>query len=355
MKLDLTMPEERLEGSVGGGQDNYPYVYGMVSGMYSKFLSKKDFEVLAMAVNIGEVIASLEKTDYNSEMEKIPKAFSDLDLETAMRKNFMRVYQEIADSLPEEDRKMLSEIILGEADLRNLKTILRSIQHSLSPLEIKLMLQAGGISSEALERLINSRTVEEFTSDLQNVDDVYYAHKDKLDNALGDYKKTGSIMQIEMALDKILIDRWLSNIPLTNYVQLKIDLANIMNLFRCRLAGMQYEKHILPSGLHLGEKFLRSLETLPVNEILASLLNTPYGPSLSKTTTPGDVNLLKIEQTLEEFTQKEVNVKAMLNPLSIWSVVHFMQLKQKEVRDIRVVLLLKAHNYPPEKIKKILS
>ncbi|MFH1125614.1 MAG: V-type ATPase subunit [Candidatus Altiarchaeota archaeon] len=333
------------------GLESYAYTYGMISGMHSKFLDSKDFEVLALAVSVEEVIASLEKTDYSHELSRITEELSDLELENALNKNFIRVYNSIADSLPEEDREMLGNVVFGESDLANLKTILRGVRNSLGSMEVRMMLQPGSMDAELIERLLSSETVEEFTSRIPYLGDEY---EKALGDAVDEYKKSGSVLGIEIALDKLMVKSWTSNKILSDYVKMRIDSINILNLFRCRSADIPYNRHIIPDGMHLSEKFLRSLDLLSVSESLSSLENTPYGRALSKFN-PAEIDLLKMERALDEFMTEDVSSRAMLNPLTIWPVLAFIQLKKKEVKDLRVVILLKAHNYPSEKIRRMLS
>jgi len=346
MKAELSKPED-----VEGG---YSYTYGLVSGLHSKFLGKKEFEVLALSVNVDEVLASLEKTDYNPEIEKIQQSFTDADLERAMNKNFMRVYREVLDSMPERDQSMFGEIVLGEADLSNLKTIMRGLHGSLAPAKIKLMIRPGSIEQAVISRLADSASMEDF---LEAFLDVGYFEENQLNaikKSAEEYKKTGKTAAIEMAVDNAMAGRWLSNTLLGDYVRMKVDALNIVNLFRCRMSGIKFGRHMLEPGMHLQKHFLNILETLPVNEILSSLANTPYGQTLSKNISPGRVDLLKMERVLDEFILEDVKYRAMLDPISVWSVLAFMKQKEREVRNVRIILTLKSHNYPSEKIRNAL-
>ncbi|MBM3309338.1 MAG: hypothetical protein FJY77_03705 [Candidatus Altiarchaeales archaeon] len=340
--------------SLSGGdlalQDHvaYSYVYGMVCGMQSRFLGKKDFETFSSAHNLNELTALLAKTDYSTEVEKLSAEPSDLEIETSVGGHFLRVYEEVASSVPAEDREVLDDLILGETDLRNVKAVVRGIHHSLRPGEIRLMVLPGRKSADVVEKMVSSKTVEEAISYLG--DEVEMG----LEGALGDYKKSGSILPIEMALDRLLVERWLSNTSLLEYAKLKIDLLNILNVFRCRMAEIPFRRYMMPNGLNLDDRYLTAFEGMPPEEISSALAATPYS-ELSRKFPHSRVDLLKLEASMEKLLQNEVDIKSTVNPLSIWSVAGFLSLKQREVNKVRLLMLLKKHNFPAEKMKSVLT
>jgi len=210
------------------------------------------------------------------------------------------------------------------------------------------MVLPGRKSADVVEKMVSSKTVEEAISYLG--DEVEMG----LEGALGDYKKSGSILPIEMALDRLLVERWLSNTSLLEYAKLKIDLLNILNVFRCRMAEIPFRRYMMPNGLNLDDRYLTAFEGMPPEEISSALAATPYS-ELSRKFPHSRVDLLKLEASMEKLLQNEVDIKSTVNPLSIWSVAGFLSLKQREVNKVRLLMLLKKHNFPAEKMKSVLT
>ena len=347
MTINLYASEVSIERQDSG----YAYAYGMVSGMHPRILSRKDIDSMINMENIQEVLNSLRKTDYAREIEETPKEFSDKDLDKAACGNFMRAFKTIADSIPEEDRASFSLMVLGEADLNNMKTIMRGLKARAGKEEVRMMLRQGSIPTEDLELLIGQNSVEELVSKIMRLE-VWPT--EGLENALIEFKKSESLIPLEMALDRMLIERWLSNKPLQDYVKMRIDLTNMLNLFRCKTAGIKYENYIIQDGLHLSKKVLEEISEASGDDMVKALSGTPYGGAIEKAVSNG-ISLLRIENSLEEFLQEEVAMKAMLNPLSIWPALALMQLKQRENRNVRMMLLMKAHNKSSEAVRNAMD
>ncbi|MDD5112091.1 MAG: V-type ATPase subunit [Candidatus Altiarchaeota archaeon] len=344
MNLDMLLSRGRPE--------SYAYMYGMLSGMNARLLGRAELESVASAGGVADAIASLEKTDYSAEVASLSPALSDSDVERAIERHFMRVYGEILAALPEDDRQAFDSVILGEADLKNIKTILRGLHRSIPQSEIKLMLLSGGVPAGITDRMAGAAGIDGAMTFLSAFwDDL----PRELDGGLAGYRKTGRLVPLEMALDRSFMERWLSRKPLEDYVKMKIDSLNVLNLFRCRLEGMPYARHIIPGGLHLSIQTLMGLETLPPGDIAASLAATPYGGRLTQASARGSISVALVEQALEDSLEDETGLMAMVRPLSVWSALAFLQRKQRESRQVRAALLLSGRPRRKDAARKIIG
>jgi V/A-type H+-transporting ATPase subunit C len=335
------------------GQDEcYSQAYATVSAMQTRILKPEDLEPAVLAGDMKEAVAFFDNTKYAQELSSAGWHDDCGEIERALERHFLRAYREATDAVPDADRKSLDGIILGEYDLKNLKSILRRVKNPAIPFETKPMLYFGTIDKGVMEKMAQS-------GDAGNAFSIITAALDdtsgRLEQAGTEYHKTHSILPLEMALDRMFVDRLPCSGRLAGYAKTRIDVTNLINLFRCRIHRMDYGKHAIPQGMHLDERLLKILAETPASEIPSHLEATPYGPAVRKAThAGGEVDLQALERELDDFTTEEVAVNAIISPLSVWPVVQFINLKQRELRNVKTVLLLKAYGSTPEGIKKLL-
>lgn len=329
----------------------YAYPYGRVSGMHQKLLSSRDFETFARARSVSEIIASLDGTEYETELRDVGTAARASDVESALMRHFMRTYSEIASLIPKKDRILLGTLILGEFDVRNLKTILRGIHVSLPGDEIqKLLLPVGNIKFEKLIELSKSKDMADFAS---RIGEPYECVLRDASFPEGQ----GNLASIEMSLDNLLITQWsnLASKDLRDYVDLRIDIMNITNIIRCKVAGIPPEKYILLGGT-FSEGQLGEMSSENISGVLAILDNTAYGKIVREAMSyyEDTGSLLRLEQRLNAFVSGRIKDWSLARPLGICSIIGFIDLKLKEIKNLRTIITTKERDFDPERIKSLL-
>jgi vacuolar-type H+-ATPase subunit C/Vma6 len=118
---------------------------------------------------------------------------------------------------------------------------------------------------------------------------------------------------------------------------------------------MSMQDYLVWDGLYLNVRKLRMMadSASSVSEILA---DTPYAAMLKKSEgTSGDVYFTDLEGGLRKFISDEAAGRSMRSPLSVYSVLHFLELKAKEYRAVRAMVLGKHAGMPPEDLRRMLS
>jgi len=337
--------------------EHYAYAYGVVCGKYSKLFDYRVMENFIEARGISEILASLEATEYEKDIRgDLRKEATTKPLELALKKHFMRIYDEIALTMPENDRKLLDTIISEELNVRNLKIILRAI-HSGMPHE-RLMQLVGPSrkdDTELFQNLSKSGSIEEFISGLRNTP----YHKALL-NEVGAYNEFGNLLPLEAALDKVLIEKWeehmIDNNDIKTFVGAKIDRINIKNVIKCNIYGIPLQEHVFDGGLQLSKMTFDPMAGAGIDEMSRLVERTIYGNVVREaieeykktgSLTHLDVGLEKIVMSLLEHSSK-------FNPLSIGSVISFLNLKAKEVNNLITIVICKSYDIPPKEIKELM-
>lgn len=342
---------------VMGDVGEYAYTYGVVCAKYSKLFDYRVMENFIEARSISEIMASLESTDYEKDIRgDLRNETSTGPLEFALKKHFMRIYDEIAATMPKKDRKLLDAIIPEELNVRNLKIILRAI-HTNMPQERLMQLVGPSRKDDAkfIQKLSESKSIEEFISGLRET-----PYQEALSNKVDAYNEFGHLLPLEAALDKVLIDKWneqiAKNEEIENFVGAKIDLINIKNVIKCRIYGIPLQDHVFDGGLYLSKMVLGPMAGVDIEEMGEMMGHTIYGKVVRESIEEYKKNgsLMHLELGLEKIIMSILENASKFNPLGIGSIISFINLKEKEVKNLTTIVICKSYDIPPKEIKELM-
>ncbi len=110
---------------------NYPYVTARVKGKKKNLLGPEAYPKL-MKMKPSQIARLLGETTYREEMLALASHYSGSDLiEKALNMNLARVYRDIL-SFSKGDLKHMVEEYLDIWDVRNIKTVIRGVEHGIS-------------------------------------------------------------------------------------------------------------------------------------------------------------------------------------------------------------------------------
>ncbi len=332
-------------------EGDYAYAYGVVSGMTAKLIDDKTFDELARFRSVEEVVAFLEGTDYEPEIKKVVgKTIEIENLESALKRHFVRIYRSIVSSIPESDRKDLNRIISESLKVENLKIIMRGIHSGMEPEKIEEMLDIME-DEELITELTKAKSVEEFIAGLEKTE-----YHDVLESKLPEYKELGNLLPLENSLDKHMIDSWRGVVSkdLRRFVETKTDTINIRTILRCKISDIPSKDYIIEEG-HLKDK-LSEMERGEVKDVLEILDRTTYGKAAKEAMSEYEKthSLISFEKRLESDILTFLKENAILRPLGVFSVMSFINAKRREVKNLNTVVICKHYDVPPEEIKEIL-
>ncbi|RLE88771.1 MAG: hypothetical protein DRJ49_04535 [Thermoprotei archaeon] len=346
----------------------YAYISAKIKGLKTQLLGRDDIYALLGCKDIHEIVRHLETTAYRKEIEEISvDELNALVLERAFIKNFLRTMNTVIEESPKYVQDITIEFI-RKLDINNLKVILRAKEYKLPPLEIaRYLLPLREFDEDTCRRLLERSTnVEDIVRMLK--DTIYY---ELLSQSLTEYKTSGSLLPIEVALDKFVYERlWNKSRKLSNLdrkvveeiLGTEIDIINIKTTLRCKLAHMDIEAlrtFLLPKGYALGERdFIDAFNMEDLEECLRTLAIRPYTRALmigldSYNRTKSLLRLeIELERTLVEIN-KNICIKYP-HPFHIGVILSFINLKWFEVRNLRAIVVGKEAEVPAERIERIL-
>ena len=340
-----------------GDVGEYAYTYGVVCGKYSKLFDYRVMENFIEARGISEILASLESTEYEKDIHgDFRKETTTGPLEHALKKHFMRIYEELARSIPKKDMKLLDTIILEELNVRNLKIILRAM-HTNMPQDrlIQMIGPSREDDNKFIKQLSESKTIEEFVEGLRDT-----PYQEALSGKVAAYNESGNLLPLEAALDKVLVEKWNTykgkDEEIENFLGAKIDVINIKNVIKCRIYDIPLQEHIFEGGLYLNKMILGPMAGVDVEEMGDVIKHTIYGgvvkESIEEYKKTG--SLMHLEVGLEKTVMTILERASRFNPLGISLIISFINLKWKEVKNLITIAICKSYDIPPKEIKELM-
>jgi len=210
-------------------------------------LSKGLINSLLDAKGIKDVASLLGGTPYGKEIwKKIPeyeKSGQMSILTNALDSYYSRKIPQIAKN-PYGDEKIIASMLKAEADSRNISNIIRAMKAGMEPEKIaEIIMPEGNITKERLMQAINSKSAEEAMKSLSD--------KIGSEKSIEEYKKTGSLIAMELELEKGLLGKGVSVLrasvlslgAIAGLLYLKEqEVTNIRKIVRAKEFGVPDEK-----------------------------------------------------------------------------------------------------------------
>ena len=297
------------------------------------------------------IAASIAEFGYRDELDKYAGTLSGVDLiEAALNHNMDRDLKQVL-GFCQGYLKGLVSIYTERFTYQKLKAALRAIHGGVSPdvVASQVLPEQNEANLQWLELVNNTETLQDAVSAL---DGTQFAR------ALADLDGNDDLMAIEDALDryyysaatKKLREGTTRHPMLLRYLRTEIDHRNVVNLFRILRQKMPAEKRselMIPGGRALTSTLLRQAAEAENEEALIEILRrTPgfddsgFDEALAESREGGTldpiVNLLNIQRL------ELLNRMNMLNPLSAFPLIYYIERKVLEVRNLRLLVRGKA-------------
>lgn len=340
--------------------DIFPYAYpnARVRARTGKILTEKQ---------LTEIIESNDLTEVTNYLRGLPdyaKYIDQYPLEKALDTHLADNYETLTQIVPKEIKPIFS-VLLQKWDIRNIKSIIAAKEADLSREETVNLIVPFGELKDSLDKLLDAKNVTEIINGLEG---TAYAHV--LDDALPAYQKTGMVLPLEASLDKFFLENLLtaaanpsdeSARALHSYIGTQIDAANLGVILRAKAEGLKYDDiqpYIISDGYQIREWKLKDLmESENVGNVVSSLDGTEYAqilndalPEYQKT---GSV--APLEAALDEKVRQTAKALSVRIPFGIGPIVGFLNKKEKEIRNLKVITRAKREiGFPNSKIKELL-
>ncbi|MEM3061788.1 MAG: V-type ATPase subunit, partial [Candidatus Bathyarchaeia archaeon] len=285
-------------------------------------------------------------------------------LDDLIIKSFNDSYRRVMNSIKDKLVKEIISKVYSKHELDYLKTIFKGLQSKMDPKEVLEFIPSFLVqrNRDYLE-LINSKSLEEFIKKTKNEE-----LREILELMMREYEKTGSIVFVEILLDKHLYSKiWefiqrlkgIDKKVLKSIIGTEIDLMNMNLIVRAKQLNLPEKTTkdlILPITHNLDREIEEALKALNYLDSIDALVAGYYKRHLleysEQAKKENDVSVF--ETGLKRFSAIS-NLSSFVGyPFHAGVMVAYLKLKMFEAQDIRAILLGKRDGLENERIKKSL-
>jgi len=293
------------------------------------------------------IAASIAEFGYRSEMDEYATRLSGADLiEAALNHNMDRDLAQVLGYCQGNLKEVVS-IYVDRFGYQKAKTVLRAVRSGVDYETV-----AHQVLPEENEE--NNRWLE-IVKQSEDLGDVVSALSGtRYGRALSGLDSSASLMQMEDALDAHYYKTSLETLPSTNsllsrYLRAEIDHRNVINLFRSIRQGISVEQRsaLMIKGGKLSAATLRQAEQASDGDALLEVLRRANGfdetgmeEALATSNEHGTLD--PIVSIVTDQRMKLLRKMSLLNPVSAFPVIHYIESKVTEIRNLRLLARGKA-------------
>ncbi len=210
-------------------------------------LSRELLQSVLNSKSVKEAVFLLSGTKYGkalwSGFLKYEKSGDVSDITKALDEYYSNSIPQIAEN-PVGDERIIASMLVAEIDAKNISNVLRGLKAGLEPKKILgLVISGGSITKEKFVQAINSKSVEEAMS--------VFSNKIGSQKVVEEYKKSGSLIPLELELEKKLVRKGL-HVLRTSVLSLgaivgilylkEQEVSNIRKIIRAKEFGVPIER-----------------------------------------------------------------------------------------------------------------
>lgn len=340
--------------------DMYPYTYpnARVRGQMGRLFTEKQYSEIIESNDIEEVKNYLRGSqDYAKYVDQYP-------LEKALDTQLAETYDLIARISPDNIKEAFA-FLLKKWDIKNINSILIAKKSGLTREETLDLVVPFGSLSDKLDTLIESENVNDVLTGLEGTE-----YPQILEDVLPQYEETGSLLPLEVSLEKYLLENLLrtTSTPeedntsfLHKYIGTIVDTSNIKTILRAKSDGLRFddiEPYMISDGYQIREWKLKDLmEAEDVAGVINGLEGTDYAPLLSEALSEYSEtkSISTFETALDNLVNKTAKTIASKNQFGIGPMIGFLNKKEIEIKNLKIIARGKREaNFSPSMIKEML-
>jgi V/A-type H+-transporting ATPase subunit C len=328
--------------SISSHDVRYAFASGRIRALEMKLIGKQRMERLAEAGDVDEVMRLLSDTVYGEHLEEI----EEIGYETFLRHEEARVL-DLVDSLSHDEA--LSDVLRLEYDFNNLKVLLRE---SFSGRDLSgLYMDLGKYPVAEIKEPLAGETPGRIPSPLNEA----------AARGTAAWNETSDPAEMDTAIDGVMFAHFLKvagkhGVPyLEALMRVRIDLANIRTFLRARYIGLEshdFERLLYPGG-GVKTEILTETFQMPVEEVLARLVFSPYRPVIEKgwQALERDNSFVPLEREIDSHVISFLRLSKYFT-FGFEIVMAYALIKKSEIKTLRLILAAKEKEMAAAAIKE---
>lgn len=323
----------------------------------------KDLESIRCALAAspyGEHVSALSLDEINS-----------ISLEAVLLENYAETYNKLVKFSSGSIRNLLLAV-LKKFEVSNVKTILRAVKAKIDVEEAMRHIVPLGVLDRNRCRAILTKS--------KNIDDVVNSLADLeyglvMKGVLTEHERTEDLMQLEVVLDKAVYREILESAEKLRGIDKKIardiigielDAINVRIILKCKALGVSQELikyYLMPTALFDEETLEEATIATSTKEMIGRLLiiaetgNAVYKEIFTQMLMESNAQLSRLEAILDKAPLKMSlrMLKEHTRYYNIGFVLAFLNLKWKEIKNLRCIIKGAERKSPPSQVRKLLT
>jgi len=339
---------------------DYAFLNSRIAGMYSRFLTPDDIQLLVKADGVPAFYRALIKTNYSEFLAGIrPDEIAAPLLESVLFAALFDCFQKIIPSLTDAADVAFLKKLLLVFELRNVKTIIRGKVTGRAAGDLrKDLINIGKYSVINTEFLIGAKDLEEAVAYLEKHPVVGGIIRFAYER----YKKEKNLYVLDSSIDtRYLADLYTGIQRLNPYDRTRLrklygtqmDLNNILWALRLKfIYGVDPREimvDLVPEYYEYDEKFFKNIVFEPeIKNVFAVLLKLPW----TKYVKQEAVTIGDIERGFGMYYRDLAFTMFRKDAFSLSSIAGFLFIKRAEVALLVKILESKEYHLPADELEK---
>ena len=325
----------------------YGYSNARVKAMQSRLLGKGPMQDIINSRDASNMLSILMTTDYKEDIEafggmKVKRAQIDFALSRNLAKNVVK----LVELTPRGEKPLIREVV-GRWGITNIKLAIEAKARGLRFEDISSsIVDAGLYDLKAIKEVMGSQSVEELIERLM----INSPFRVMLSNALQVYRKTHSIAETEMAIDRsyyaamgqVIKELSLISPESARVLRMDMDMKNILLLIRAKHYSADFQsiaQNIIGSG-SIGVAELESIYSgsKDLDSLARSIKVFDLTKALEVYKSTGSRQLLTFEIAMRNQIFNKGAELLSSTTLSFGSIMTYFYLKEIEVFTLRIAI-----------------
>ena len=314
----------------------------MVRVAETKLLSKQQFSNLIETKSFEEAISSLRDTPYGEELEKLEKKE---DYDIALNAHLQRIYKEVKAMTNAE---LVVEFATKKYVAHNLKVLVK--EHILKTDFSPILSSLWETENSKIRDLLREGRFSEETPEEKAVSQVIINYEEYKDPQLID------ILLDKFRLESSMITAEKLSVPLFEEIAAtEIDISNVKTVLRSKKQNKQlgFVREALAKGGKVPIESLLSVYNESLEALIEKLMHTDFSGELKSGLEEfKDKGTLQgVEKALDNVRMNVIK-KAKSITYGAEILYAFLQAKETEIKNIRIVLVSKLNGISSEEIRE---
>ena len=306
-----------------------------------KLLTKSDFQTLAEARDLEELLTRIKNTVYNDAVANVQKPYTSQNIEAALRSKLADIHYSIAKT---SGSSGVLDAYYMKFIISNLKLILKGkiLGKSQEEIESHINLHAEELIKQR-DIVVKALVAKDFEEAVASLNSAQFA--DEIAKAAALYNEKKNLQILDTYFDKILFQQLAS--AMKNYsdkeavkiVSMDIDFYNILSVIRGKFWGLQDEQIedlIIPTSPPAKELLSRIMTTGTVkdafNEIAAS---TKYKDLVPQS--ENDLDAISEFERAFEMSIYRTSIRSFTKMFSFATIIGITKLTSFEIRNLAAI------------------